>query len=296
MDVIKKPTVGVLGATSPVGQQVLRLLSEQGFNIIAFSRKRENLISHNIQWVNLTTANLEKLKKEVGVVTHWVTLCSIWIVPELFSLIQSLGAKRLVCISSTSKFTKISSSSVYEEKLVARLNEGESTVSQWAENNNIAWSILRPTLIYGRSTDRNLSEIVKIINKFGFFPLFGQSKGLRQPIYVDDVAKATIQALMSDSSHNKSYNISGSNQITYREMVSRIFTALNRKPIFITIPLWLFNFTLLFIKLIPKYKNWNADMVLRMNKDMIFEHTEAALDFNFSPQEFKLEEKDVQIL
>src|SRR5690606_679621 len=106
----------------------------------------------------------------------------------------------------------------------------------------ISWTVLRPTLIYGRSTDRNLSEIVKIIRKLRFFPLFGKAQGLRQPIYVDDVAGACVQAAFSANAANKAYNISGAEQLSYKEMVTRVFAAMGQKPRLLTINLAFFNF------------------------------------------------------
>lgn len=207
---------------------------------------------------------------------------------------SQLGAQRIVCVSSTSQFTKTSSSSPSEEQVVRQLVEGEQTLMDWAGKQGVGWTVLRPTLIYGRSNDRNLSEIVKIIRKLRFFPLFGKSEGLRQPIYVDDVAGACVQAGLSGAAVNRAYNISGAERLSYREMVVRVFVAMGLKPRFLTINLSLFSFALFFLRRIPRYKKWNADMVLRMNRDMVFDHDDAARDFGFDPRRFVLTERDVQ--
>ncbi|NYT64553.1 NAD-dependent epimerase/dehydratase family protein [Alcaligenaceae bacterium] len=208
-------------------------------------------------------------------------------------MMQELGANKVICLSSTSQFTKTSSSTPAEEQTVQRLIDGEQQLRDWAAANQIAWTVLRPTLIYGRGNDRNLSEIVKIINKFRFFPVFGAAQGLRQPVYVDDVALACVQALYSDKTSNKAYNISGAEQLSYQEMVKRVFVAMGLKPRLLRIHLVVFNLALFFLRLIPRYKGWNADMVLRMNRDMVFDHDQAAADFGFSPQAFTLTDKDV---
>ena len=173
--------------------------------------------------------------------------------------------------------------------------KGEHDLQTWASNNNVSWTVLRPTLIYGRSNDRNLSEIAKIINKFKFFPVFGKADGRRQPIYVDDVARASVLAAFCANANNKAYNISGDEVLTYKDMVSRVFVAMGLKPKFFTINLSLFNFGLFFLRKIPKYKNWNADMVQRMNRDMVFDHLEAKQDFGFEPQKFILTSDDVKL-
>ena len=289
-----KLNVAVLGATSPAGQQVLRFLSAEDVNIFAISRNPNKQNDDSVSWIN--AVDFQNGSFPVKQIDILISVAPIWKIKEYFSTLESLNCQKVVCLSSTSRFTKTESSSEYEEQVVADLIAGEDAIQSWAKANNVNWTILRPTLIYGRSNDRNLSEIAKIIHKFKFFPVFGQADGRRQPIYVDDVAKASVLAAFDSSSNNKAYNISGAEVLTYKEMVGRVFEAMKMKPRFLTINLSLFNFALLFLKLIPKYKNWNADMVQRMNRDMVFDHNDAKQDFGFDPQKFVLTEDDVKVV
>lgn len=293
MNINNISTVGVLGATSPVGTQLIRQLIANGIKVVAFSRSCTDGVVDNVRWVNLSSLNMDQLLDEHGEIPLWIAASPIWTIAEHFSLMKMLGATRVVCLSSTSQFTKLESSSSYEEKVVQDLIKGEQSIEAWASQQDIGWTILRPTLIYGRGNDRNLSEMVKIIKRIRCFPLFGEANGLRQPIYVDDVARACIQSGFSDLARNNTYNISGAEQISYREMVARVFIAMGLKPRFISINLDLFNCALFFLKMIPRYKNWNADMVLRMNRDMVFDHESARRDFAFGPQAFVLTDVDI---
>lgn len=290
-----KKKIGLLGATSPVGMQLLEMLtSQQGLSVVAFSRTPPSVNKQpDVQWVNLTSYEPDGLSAEIGTLEQWISVSPIWVLHQHFELLQELGATKVIGLSSTSQFTKTESSSVAEEETVRKLVQGEQQLQYWAAANNITWVVLRPTLIYGRGNDRNLSEIVKIIKKIRFFPLFGKAQGLRQPIYVDDVAKACALAMQSPKACNKAYNISGAEQLTYKEMVRRVFVALGLKPRLLSINLGLFNLALVFLHLIPRYRNWNADMVLRMNRDMVFDHQQATQDFNFNPQSFILSDIDL---
>ncbi|VFR55267.1 hypothetical protein BRI6_2860 [plant metagenome] len=148
-------------------------------------------------------------------------------------------------------------------------------------------------MIYGRNTDRNLSEIVRLIRKLHVFPLFGRAAGLRQPVYVDDVAQAAVRAAFAPAARDQAYNISGAEVLSYREMVTRIFIAMGLRPKLLTVPIWLFNFGLACLQVVPRYRGWNADMVQRMNRDMVFGHEAAQRDFGFDPQPFQLRDIDV---
>jgi len=292
---MKTPSrIGLIGGASPVGRQVIRQLRDQGISVAALSRKPRKTDDAGVRWLDLGASDYGQRLAALRGVETWISVGPIWVLPDYFDLLAEAGAKRIVVISSTSRFTKTASTSAYEEDVVQRLVKGEQDLIDWASLHAIDWTIVRPTLIYGRSTDRNLSEIVRIIRKFTLFPLFGKAAGLRQPIYVDDVAMACVQSAFASAAFNKAYNISGAEVLSYEEMVRRIFLAMGRKPRILRINMVLFRAGLWILQRIPRYKNWNVDMVQRMNQDMVFDHDAASADFDFKPRKFELSDIDVR--
>lgn len=170
-------------------------------------------------------------------IRHWVCVAPIWVLPEYFSMLNAYGARRVVVLSSTRRFTKTGSDDAAENSIAAQLIDGEARVQAWAENHGIEWIILRPTMIYGLGQDKNISEIARFIRRFGVFPVLGQAQGLRQPIHVNDVAAACVCALQVAGVANRAYNISGTQTCTYRDMVLRVFAALGRRPSLLVVPL-----------------------------------------------------------
>ncbi len=203
--------------------------------------------------------------------------------------------KRIVVLSSTSRFTKDNSSDLQEQIVARRLAEAEASVQAWAEDRGVEWVILRPTLIYGLGRDKNITEIVRFIQRFGFFPLFGQARGLRQPIHAQDVASACIAALKMPGAANRAYNISGSEAISYREMVTRVFATLGRPLRLLPVPLSAFRVAVAVLNYLPRSRGWSVAMAERMNTDMVFDHCEAACDFGFAPRMFVLSSQDMAI-
>lgn len=279
----------MLGATSLVGESLVPLLSADGAQVHAFSRIPHASEHSQVIWHQISNTD----SKDYDHIEDWFCLAPIWVLQEHFALLESSGARRVVALSSTSRFTKTQSSDEAEKAIAARLTEGEERLKAWAECKGIDWVILRPTLIYGHGRDKNISEIIHFIRRFGFFPLLGDAHGLRQPIHVEDVAKACIAALESPTAVNRSYNISGEETIRYREMVSRIFAALHRSPRLLTIPFAVFSLAVACIRLLPRYRHWSVAMAERMNSDLVFEHSDAVRDFGFSPRPFQLSLKDL---
>jgi nucleoside-diphosphate-sugar epimerase len=295
--------IGVLGATSLVGYALLPLLIKMDVEVAAFSRKRQDHIPDaglepKVTWFELRQSDIHasQVKSHIShpkEIKDWICLTPIWVLPDYFNWLKTLGAKRIVALSSTSRFTKADSQDPTETSIVEKLVAGEEKLIQWATEHGVEWHILRPTLIYGGAKDKNITEIARFIQRFGFFPLFGKGEGYRQPIHVEDVAMACYQALNQPSVANKAYNISGGEKLTYRDMVNRIFIALGKKPRVVTLPLPVLKFGLAIMKLIPRYRRLTSAMVTRMNQDMVFEHDTATRDFGFSPRSFELKKDDL---
>lgn len=277
-------SIGIVGAASYVGAAVADIVMSSGRLCIGFSRQVRPTERH--EWRTLT--------EPVGIerVERWIDVGPIWTFSERRDAIKAYGATKIVITSSTSRFTKQGSGNKNETETAERLRRGEEDFSKWCEDNGISWIILRPTLIYGLGRDKNVREIAAMIRKVGIFPIFGAGSGLRQPVHAEDLALACIQALDA-STKNKTYNVSGGQVLTYKEMVQEVFRALDRRPITPTVPLPLFRLACRALNIVPRFAHWTPQMAERMNADMAFDHSDATRDFGFEPRFFRLSPSDL---
>ena len=286
--------VGVLGATSFVGSSLLRKLENTSLRVIAYSRGDTHPSASQAEWRKLESAMPGgQAGNADGDIPLWVCLAPLSVLPTYFDFLEAHGARRVVALSSTSRFTKLASSDPEEKILMQQLADAEQRVQQWAESRGVEWIILRPTLIYGAGQDRNIVEIMRFIRRFGFFPVFGKACGLRQPVHVQDVAGACLAALQAPAAANRAYNISGAETLTYRDMVARVFAVLQRKTVLVPIPLWMFRAAVFALRCLPRYRKWSSAMAERMNCDMVFDHGDAANYFEFKPRPFVLTSEDL---
>jgi nucleoside-diphosphate-sugar epimerase len=289
--------VGVLGATSVVGQCLIPMLVERGWRVRAFSRRQAANDWPGVEW-----KQLQKSDSVFGIsvdernpVPFWICAAPVWVLPDYFPLLEAHDARRVIAISSTSRFTKSDSLDQEEAAVARKLSESEDRLCAWAQSKGVDWVIFRPTLIYGLGQDQNVSEIARLIRCLGFFPLAGRALGMRRPVHAEDVAKACVSAIEKAGVIHRAYTLSGGETLAYREMVSRVFTALGCKPRLIEAPLWLFQLAIFFIRRLPRYRHWNVQMAERMNINLVFEHDEASRDFLYSPRPFYLSSKDLPI-
>ena len=292
-----KGRVGVLGATSIVGEYLLSLLVKEEWEVVAFSRQaryiKQPLENCPIIWQLLSPSKLrDQTEKQIS---YWISLAPIIALPEYFSMLLSYGAKHVVAVSSTSRFTKNNSSDPEEKELAKNLADNEECLARWVKKEGLTFTILRTTMVYGLGRDKNISMIAAFIKRFSFFCVFGPALGLRQPVHAQDVALVCVKALSARASVNRCYNISGGEVITYREMVCRIFSTLDKKPRFVRFPLWFFRIAIFILHMSRPFRNWSAAMAERMNQDLVFDHEDARREFGFSPRPFLPAIEDIQV-
>lgn len=293
--------VGILGASSLVGECLLSRLQQDGWRVIAFSRRAVGQNDrHGVEWRPIppgprggfiSPQSSPLVEEDIG---DWICVAPIWVLPDYFDLLKASDARRVVALSSTSRFTKEDSSDRDEQAIARRLAASEARLQAWAEEHGVESVILRPTLIYGRRRDKNIAEMARFIRRFRFFPLFGRAAGLRQPVHAEDVAKACVAALEAPHVAGHAYNLSGGETLTYREMAARVFAAMGRRPLLLSVPLWMFGFAVRCLRLLPRYRHWSPAMAERMNRDLVFDHAKAARDLGFSPRPFVLRAEDVE--
>ncbi len=286
---MSKKRVGLFGATSLVGKCLLELLKKNGWSVRAFSRREASSTDPDIQWIRIpeNPDDLHGPARESDKIASWFFIAPIWVLPDYFPMLVNYGVKRIVAVSSTSLFTKSHSGSFEEKSTALKLSNAETRLEQWSAETGVEWIVLRPTLIYGRGMDKNISEIVRLIRRLGFFPLFGEGSGLRQPVHAEDLAMACLSALEKADIVNRAYNLSGGETLSYREMVSRLFAALGSRSRLIHVPLGFFHLAATVLSLFPRYRHLTPQMAERMNTDLVFDHADARRDLDFQPRPFQ---------
>ncbi len=284
----------VLGATSQVAYFLLPLLARRGFQVVAVTRGGQRARPNSqpgVIWRVHATGNLDDaLNGERGLGIA-VVLSPLPSLPPLVPDLARLGVRRIVALGTTGRFYKLASSDSREREHMLKMDAAERQLVELCGRYQIDWTLFRPTLIYGCGLDRNITFIAKWVRRFGFFPVVGDARGLRQPVHAEDLAYACLAVLDNAATFGKAYNLSGGSTLAYREMVAAVFHQLNRPVRIPRIPLSLFRAAIAVAKLLPGLRGLSTDMATRMSVDMCFDHSDAARDFGFSPRSFVLDEQ-----
>jgi nucleoside-diphosphate-sugar epimerase len=275
------PTVLVLGATSLIGGYLERELADAGMAYTQVSRNPPPLDRCWLQ-ADLSDPDLAEKLPPLELV---YSLAPIWLLPQALPALSAAGMKRLVAFSSTSVFTKAASPDASEQAVAAKLAQAEAEVAAFCKANGVAWTILRPTLIYDEGHDGNVSRLAALIRRFGVLPISGRGEGLRQPVHAQDLAIGAMMAAGSKAARDQAYDLPGGETLTYREMAGRLFDSLHKRRLMIGLPpaVWAFVFALAR----PLLPGATAAMGQRMSADLTFDAGPASRDFRWAPRPFR---------
>jgi nucleoside-diphosphate-sugar epimerase len=270
----------VIGATGLTGGYILKHLIRGGERPLAVSRWPQT--GTDADWFQ---GNLEKPESyELPPFGTLYCTANAILLPAALPHLFNPSLKRVVVFSSTSVLTKIDSEIVSERQTLRKLADAEQAIVAFCIQKNIGWTILRPTLIYAEGRDRNLTQLSRLIRRFGFMPVVGGGSGLRQPVHAEDLAIGAISAASSEAAVNKFYSLPGGETIAYREMIGRIFDGLRMPRRIVSISPFMWKAAFAFAK--PLFPGANVAMGTRMMRDMAFDSAPAAHDFGWNPRMF----------
>lgn len=279
---MKKRLILLTGATGFLGEFVLKELIKRGYEVTCFVRKASNLEvvnALNIQYVFGELDDYNSICEALKGKDALINIASLGFghAPKIVAACEKSKVKRAVFISTTGIFTKLNPDS---KKI--RL-EAERVIKE----SNLDYTIIRPTMIYGTSKDRNMCRLIKYLKIIRILPILGTGKYLQQPVYVTDLASAIVKAYGCLASIKKAYNISGAKAITFNEVVYATAKALGIKVLKIHIPIGLSYNLLKAYEMISRKPILKAEQVLRLNENKDFSYEEAQKDFGYGPLDFE---------
>jgi nucleoside-diphosphate-sugar epimerase len=210
-------------------------------------------------------------KYEINSIIH---IANIKYSPMIMEIAQSFNVEKVVLVHTTGIYSK------YREYSKNYIEIENSILNNESSINHI---ILRPTMIYGNHRDYNLHKLIKFINTYPLIPVFGKGEALLQPVYVNDLADAIVNALNSKDVFQEQFIISGGSKIRYIELLKLISRQLNKKVTFFHLPLKLSTHIVGIFNKYLKVNIVSVEQVNRLMEDKTYPHDLAVKKLNYNP-------------
>jgi NADH dehydrogenase len=128
---------------------------------------------------------------------------------KLFAAAKRVGVRRVVHISITNP----------SEDSDLEYFRGKACLEHGLMSSGLAYSILRPTVLFGRE-DILVNNVAWTLRRFPLFGVFGDGQYRLQPIHVDDLAELAVREGRSDQ--NRIIDAIGPETFTFRGLVETI--------------------------------------------------------------------------
>lgn len=269
-------TVLVLGGSSQIGHFLLPRLVSRGDEVLAISRQ-PGRGQAGVRWLagHLPDAMPADLPPLSAIVCYGPLLpFAQWLERASFA-----GTPRVVATSSMSAQTKFDSAVPAERAIARTLLAGERTLAAACVARGLAWTVLRPTLVYGAGRDKSLTPIAQRAMRLRVFPL-PQGRGLRQPVHADDIAEASVRALDTPAAAGQVLAIGGGERLSAGEMFARVRASLPQRTMPLPVPATLIR---LARHAVPQLRG----PLLRLDSDLIADNAELTRLLGVTPRPFR---------
>ena len=288
----------ITGVTGHSGRWFLKRLDEEGYQgrIRCAMRKSRSDAPDKYKLFDGCRLDIEYavgslddevfLRDSLNGVDTIVHTAGIGLSPKLIEAAIENKVNWAILIHTTGRFSKYKSASEgyiqVEDEILKRCEqntEGERVLN---------CTVLRPTMIYGSSADRNMYRLVDYLYRHKVFPLFGDGSNLMQPVHARDLGNAYYQVLTRpETTMNKEYNLSGKEPITYLDIIKTIRKQLGSRVMIVKLPISLSIFAAKIYNSLFKRAIITVEQVMRMQEDKAFDHSDASRDFGFDPMSFE---------
>jgi nucleoside-diphosphate-sugar epimerase len=287
-----RSVVFVSGASGVLGSRLVRTLVGGGFPVRALVqpgdpfRARLDGLGCDIREGDLgRPESLGGMLDGVGTVFH---LAAIILSPDptAFDRINRLGTAHLVgeaARAGVEHFVYVSSASVTYPRLT---RYGRSKLAGEAlvrAERRLRHTIVRPTLVYDDNGGQELLMFWRYLERFPVVPFIGDGRARKRPVWAQDIVDGLARIAGNPRSHGKTYNFSGAEAVTIRELADLLLARRGTRKRFVHLPVPLCQAAAVALGLVMRDPPLTLQAIAGMVHDADLPPDEAAADLGYVP-------------
>ncbi|MFC1895871.1 NAD-dependent epimerase/dehydratase family protein [Thermodesulfobacteriota bacterium] len=159
--------------------------------------------------------------------------------PEIINRVNVQGTRNVVGGAGTAgvgHFVYVSSASVTwpegSDYARSKLAAEKIVMSQ----RTMSWTIVRPTLTYGRDEGQEFMLFMDYLKKSPVVPFIGRGQAKRDPVLADDVVSGLLKIAGNPQAYGKIYNFSGGEEISIWELAKLMLKVRGMTRVLLPIP------------------------------------------------------------
>ena len=294
---MKNQICTILGGGGFIGRYLVRNLTKKNYRCIISTRKafekgylKTQATPGAIELVNWNPNNFSELKESIknsDIVINLIGILYETRKQKFYNIHANIpeAVAKICSESDVKKFIHVSaiganenSKSLYQKSKyqgeIKSLNNFKKTV------------IIRPSVVCG--TEDNFTNLFSKLSILPVIPIVGINYKF-QPILVDDVSDAIVQAIEQKNNEGKIYEIGGPKVISFGEMVKSILKTINKKRLVVPMPMPIAKIQSAITDLLPFPPILTKDQC-----QILSEADNIVSDNNFTLKDLDIEPSDVE--
>ena len=268
----------VSGGTGLLGQGLLRLLREIGEHEVRCLVRRTSPVERlgGLELAYGDAGDANSMTRALRGMDAFVHVAGIGYTLQVLEAMRRAQVERLVIVSSTSAHSR------FEFRSAPRLVNEALLVGS-----GLRWTVVRPSMIYGSELDHNMHKLLRFLDRWPVFPLFGSGENLWQPVYYEDLARGLYAALTKPGTDDQIYDLPGPRPLTYMDLVRTAAGALGKRVRIVRIPAEPVRRTLVLAERMDLPLPVSSEQVLRLREDKAYSYDKAREELGYAPRGFK---------
>lgn len=165
---------------------------------------------------------------------------------QLAKLAANSGVKRFVYVSSVNVLGNVTCGRPFSDfsNIAFTANpekaKAEIDLKEIALNSNMEVVIIRPPMVYGAGVKANFLTLLKI-SSTGLPLPFGAVNNKRSMVYVGNLVDFIVRCAEHPAAANQTFLISDGEDVSLRQLITGIRSAMGCSPRLVSVPVWLFK-------------------------------------------------------
>lgn len=286
----------ITGAAGLVGQNLITELIKQEYtDIIAIDNDQ-----HNLQILHKLHPEITCIQADLSQDGEWkncfhgakrLFLLQAQITGLNFEPFQKNTLESTARVIDATKkanipFTVFIGSSVLHSVADDNYTRSKRMQTELMANSDLNYCTAHPTLMFGWFDPKHLGWLSRFMAKIPIFPIPGDGKFLRQPLYVLDFCRVLIWCAENEPT-NKTFDIVGQEDVDYIDIIREIKRVKKLHTLILKLPVSFFRFLMNVYALFSKNPPFVADQLDALMAGDYFKGENIQEQFGITPTPFK---------
>jgi NADH dehydrogenase len=150
-------------------------------------------------------------------------------------------------------------------------------------SSRLKWTIIRPTLTYGRDEGQEFLMFLESLTKYPVVPFIGRGRAMKSPVLADDIVRGLLAVAGNPKAYGQTYNFSGGEDISIRDLARLMLKHKGISKPFLHVPLPACRAAAWVMERTMKRPPLTRYGISRILHEAALDHSSAARDLGYDP-------------